>query len=147
LPARPASIEIVPLPTFRRLVRFSGTLAETENALAAFNCGVYPLPVFAEVQLSPDAKTSTLDINEHFRTLTDKHHGERMQILRVVQARALDSSSAFHDSVDAGLEEFSRTEVFAEKLKKSGWEGEEADELLSTFTELLTLLDEGAFAA
>jgi exonuclease SbcD len=145
--ARPASIEIVPLPTFRRLVRFSGTLAETENALAAFNCGVYPLPVFAEVQLSPDAKTSTLDINEHFRTLTDKHHGERMQILRVVQARALDSSSAFHDSVDAGLEEFSRTEVFAEKLKKSGWEGEEADELLSTFTELLTLLDEGAFAA
>jgi exonuclease SbcD len=147
LPARPASIEVVPLPTFRRLVRFSGALAETENALASFDSSVYPLPVFAEVQLSPDAKTSTLDINEHFRTFASNQHGEKMQILRMVQARAVGSSTAFHDSTDAGLEEFSRTEVFAEKLKKSGLEGAEADELLSTFTELLTLLDEGAFAA
>lgn len=147
LPTSPASIEIVTLPTFRRLVRFSGTLAETENALTTFDSSVYPLPVFAEVQLSPDAKTSTLDINEHFRTLASTQHGEKMQILRVVQARAVGSSTAFHDSADTGLEEFSRTEVFAEKLKKSGLEGAEADELLSTFTELLTLLDEGAFAA
>ncbi len=147
LPDQPVGIEIVPLPTFRRLVRFSGTLAETENTLTAFDSSIYPLPVFAEVQLSPDAKTSTLDINEHFRTLTGKHHGERMQILRVVQARAVGSLSAFHDNTDAALEEFSRTEVFAEKLKKSGLEGEAADELRSTFTELLTLLDEGAFAA
>ncbi len=147
LPANPASIEIVPLPTFRRLVRFPGTLAEAEHTLTTFDCNAYPLPVFAEVQLSPDAKTSTLDINEHFRTLASNHHHEKMQILRVVQARAEGSSSAFHDSTDAGLEEFSPTEVFAEKLKKSGLEGEEADELRSTFTELLTLLDEGAFAA
>jgi DNA repair protein SbcD/Mre11 len=145
LPAEPATIEIVPLPAFRRLVRFSGTLAEAEYALTTVNSSTYQLPVFAEVHLSHDATSPTIDVNEHFRSLAAKYHGENMHILRVIQTRAIGSTAFENDSL-AGLEELSRMDVFTEKLKKSGLEGEQADELRSTFTELLTLMEEGAFA-
>lgn len=143
---KPAIVEVVPLPTFRRLVRFSGSFADVENAITSFNASEYAFPVFAEVHLSDDAKTATLDANEHFRAHAAEQHGERMQILRVVQARAV-GSSAFGEHLGTHLEELSRSDVFAERLKKSGIDEGEAEELRGTFTELLTLLDEGAFAA
>jgi DNA repair protein SbcD/Mre11 len=140
------TIESVPLPALRRLVRFSGNLAEIERALAAFNASEYALPVFAEVHLSAESTAATFDANEHLRALAAHHHGEQMQMLRVVQART-QGVEAFSGRDETSLHELTRSDVFAEKLKKSGVEASEADELSATFAELLTLLDEGAFAA
>ncbi len=144
LPKQTARIEIIPLPTFRRLVRFSGMFAEVEHAIKDFDTNKYERSVFAEVHLSPNATTAALDVNDYFRTLTAKHHGEKMQILRVVQTRTI-GVPAFDKNSSTGLEELSRMDVFAERLKKSGIEGEEMIELQRTFQELLTLLDEAEF--
>jgi DNA repair protein SbcD/Mre11 len=145
LPEQPASVLSVTLPTFRRLVRFSGTVAEIEQTITTLDTSTDALPTFAEVHVAHDSNAATLDANEHFRTLAEKQHGERMQILRVVQERAL-GTSAFGDSFTASLEELSRDDVFAERLKKSGLEGSDADDLRRSFAELLTLLDEGELA-
>ncbi|MCU0425491.1 MAG: exonuclease subunit SbcD [Candidatus Kapabacteria bacterium] len=142
----PAKVEIVSLPVTRRLVRFLGDIAEVENAIVAFQPSEYALPTFAEVHLPPQAKTAIMDANEHFRAFAAGKHGEKLLVLRVVQDRAK-GVSGFDNYVETSLQELSRKDVFAERLKKSGLEGNEAAELQTTFTELLTLLDEGAILA
>jgi exonuclease SbcD len=146
LPEQPANVVSVRLPTFRRLVRFSGTVAEIEHGIAALDTSSEALPTFAEVHLSHDPNAATLDANEHFRALANTKHGERVQILRVVQERAF-GTSAFDDSFTTALEELTPNDVFSERLKKSGFDGGKADELRSTFAELLTLVDEGSVSA
>jgi exonuclease SbcD len=146
LPEQPANVVSVRLPTFRRLVRFSGTITEIEHAIAALDTSTDARPTFAEVHLAHDPNAATLDANEHFRALAHTKHGEQMQILRVVQERAF-GTSAFDDGFTTALEELSPSDVFAERLKKSGFEDGKADELRSTFAELLTLVDEGVLSA
>jgi exonuclease SbcD len=144
LPDVPASVELVALPVYRRLVRFSGTVPDIEQSILRFETSAYELPTFVELHISADATPLPKDANEHLRAVAADAHGERMQILRVVQARVA-GASAFSNATDVHLEELSRADVFEERLKKSGIEGDAAQELRRTFAELLTLVDEGAF--
>lgn len=146
LPEQPANVVSMPLPVFRRLVRFSGTVADIEHAITTLDIRNEALPTFAEVHLAHDPNAAILDANEHFRALAQTKHGERVQILRVVQERAF-GTSAFDDSFTTALEELTPNDVFSERLKKSGFEGGKADELRYTFAELLTLVDEGVLSA
>jgi exonuclease SbcD len=143
LPARPASIEIVPLPTFRRLVRFSGTWEEVEVALKSYDASKYTLPTFVELRIVPNSEGlfSGLNADEHFRTLATKLYDSQMLIVRVVQERKR-TVPVFAGNDDTRLEELTREFVFEELLKREGKEAAQILELKQTYRELLSLLNE-----
>lgn len=139
------TVKNVTLPTFRQLVRFTGTIQEIEGLIQTFNRKDEELTTFAEVHITPDAQMPLLDANEHFRTFAKERFGDTMVILRVVQPRLRGDAALNNDNI-MHLEEYTRLDVFREKLKKSGIQGEEAKECESTFIELLALLNEGTLS-
>ncbi|MBL7993365.1 MAG: exonuclease subunit SbcD [Candidatus Kapabacteria bacterium] len=143
LPAQPASIEIVPLPTFRRLVRFSGTWKEVEATLKSFDASKYTLPTFVELRIVPTSEGlfSGMNVDEHFRSLATKLYGSQMLIVRVVQERKR-TVPVFAGNDDTRLEELTREFVFEELLKREGKEAAQILELKQTYRELLSLLNE-----
>ncbi|UYZ64984.1 exonuclease subunit SbcD [Hymenobacter weizhouensis] len=133
------TLESLPVPSARRLVRFHGTLDEVTQALTSYDNTGYALPAWADVQVH--SELTSLEVAEILVRVIEGLKRQHLEVLnkrhfRLVKLRALGS---FDEEADApltrSLHDFTEREVFEQRLE--GEPEESRAELLRTFDELL----------
>ena len=134
------TLESLPVPAARRLVRFHGTLDEVTHGLTSYDNTGYTLPAWADVQVHSELTQLEVaeallnviqDLNrQHLEVLSRRHY--RLVKLRALGATDNDEAEA---SLTRSLHDFTEREVFEQRLEGEPEEGRA--ELLRTFDELL----------
>ncbi|WP_225986437.1 exonuclease SbcCD subunit D C-terminal domain-containing protein [Rufibacter sp. LB8] len=131
-----ASIQDLPVPCWRKLVRFKGTLDEILPKILAYDNIEFPHPAWAEVQLQYEHNLHehTAKLHEAFAANTCVH-----LLIHRHQRTISDQSLDQQITQDQDLADLKPKEVFLkrceEALGNAGY-----DELVSTFDELLELM-------
>jgi exonuclease SbcD len=129
-------LKTLPIPTYRRLLRFKGALEDVCFKLRNYDDREAITP-WAEIQLElsnfePDANSRILEAAT----------GKNLQILKV-QNHYLNKPGTIdrQEDVDLDLDTLNAKDVFERKLESVGLQ-DDAGELKLTFSELLSLMDE-----
>jgi exonuclease SbcD len=128
------TVDEVPVPCCRKLVRFKGRLDEVKRRMQAFAGHDHPYPAWAEVQVETDGYIPDLD-GQLAQITQTMPHLERVftRQIRLKPTIALDAQS-FNQLTN--LQELAPKEVFRKKCDSVYGDGEYSD-LLATFDELL----------
>lgn len=135
------TIEALPVPGARRLVRFHGPLDEVLVRLAAYENTGYQLPAWADVEVR--SELSQLEVAEQLLAVITQLDRTQLEVLarrhfRLLTLRPLGDEP---EPLTRSLHDFTEREVFEKRLEE---EPEEArPELLGVFDELLELMRQG----
>ena len=128
------SIESVPLPTPRKLLRFKGDFEAIQQKILAFDDSNEQLDAWVEAVL--DADTSIPRIDLEVKKLAE---GKKMEVVKVSTRRKYKQSE--NEASQKDLEELTPMDVFEKKCLKQGLEEENIKILKSTFLELLSEME------
>ncbi len=132
---RLAGVENLPVPGFRELKRFSGSLAEVSAALDRYNPD---LPLEPLVELDVVEPSFDPQVSLQFEALLRKHDGASFRIIKprlTFESRLREAADLFVTGTQ--IEDLTPREVFRKKLEEENL-GEEVKEVLrNAFEELL----------
>ena len=135
------TLEALPVPGARRLVRFHGALDEVILLLTSYDNAGYPLPAWADVQIH--SELTQLEVAETLLKVIKELDRKQLEVLarrhfRLVKLRALGDEQEAEAPLTRSLHDFTEREVFEQRLEAEP-EASRAD-LLRTFDELLERL-------
>ncbi|UOQ67463.1 exonuclease subunit SbcD [Hymenobacter volaticus] len=135
------TLEALPVPNARRLVRFHGALDEVILLLTSYDNAGYPLPAWADVQIH--SELTQLEVAETLLKVIKELDRKQLEVLarrhfRLVKLRALGDEQEAEVPLTRSLHDFTEREVFEQRLEAEP-EAIRA-ELLRTFDELLERL-------
>lgn len=135
------TLEALPVPGVRRLVRFHGALDEVILLLTSYDNSGYPLPAWADVQIH--SELTQLEVAEALLKVIKDLDRKQLEVLarrhfRLVKLRALGDEQEAEVPLTRSLHDFTEREVFEQRLEAEP-EANRAD-LLRTFDELLERL-------
>ncbi len=129
-------LEPLPIPSFRKLHRFGGTLADLERWIP----GILPeseadLPPWIEVHLTDECQNTALSDK-----VTELVQERPVEVLKVMSALEEPASRVWHSS-EVSLQDYAPAEVFAERCHSAGLDpdDEATRRCRDTFAELLSL--------
>ncbi|WP_375437199.1 exonuclease subunit SbcD [uncultured Hymenobacter sp.] len=135
------TLEALPVPSARRLVRFHGALDEVILLLTSYDNAGYALPAWADVQIH--SELTQLEVAEALLRVIQELDRKQLEVLarrhfRLVKLRALGDEQDAEAPLTRSLHDFTEREVFEQRLEAEP----EASrtELLRTFDELLERL-------
>lgn len=132
------SLETLPVPGARRLVRFHGALDEVITHLTTYDNTGYQLPAWADVEVR--SELTQLEVAEALLKVIQELDRKQLEVLarrhfRLVKLRALGEATEPDQPLTRSLHDFTEREVFEQRLEAEPEEGR--TELLRTFDELL----------
>ncbi|MDF7810453.1 exonuclease subunit SbcD [Hymenobacter sp. YC55] len=135
------TLEALPVPGARRLVRFHGALDEVVLLLTSYDNSGYALPAWADVQIH--SELTQLEVAEALLKVIKDLDRKQLEVLarrhfRLVKLRALGDEPEAEAPLTRSLHDFTEREVFEQRLEAEP-EASRAD-LLRTFDELLERL-------
>ncbi|SNR82819.1 exonuclease subunit SbcD [Hymenobacter mucosus] len=135
------TLDSLPVPGARRLVRFHGSLEEVTQGLTTYDNAGYLLPAWADVQIH--SELTQLEVAEALLKVIQELDRKQVEVLarrhfRLVKLRALGETEAADEPLTRSLHDFTEREVFAQRLETEPEHGRA--ELLRTFDELLESL-------
>jgi exonuclease SbcD len=131
-----SSIKELPIPCWRQLVRFKGTIDEVFPKILAFDNGDTALPAWAEVQLQYEHNLHdhTARLHEAF-ALQDQVQLLMHRPLRTIDSQSLDQQEA----PEQDLTDLKPKDVFLKRCEEA-MEQDTYQDLVSAFDELLELM-------
>ncbi|HZW77464.1 MAG TPA: exonuclease subunit SbcD [Flavobacteriaceae bacterium] len=131
-------VEVVPIPTFRELKYFEGSLADVKEKVAGYQKET-PLQSLAEIKIIEDRET--VETRYAFENFVNSHPNENLQILKAkleFQNQLKGSSAVFSSGIDVAR--VTPLEMFEKRLEMEG-HLQDKNELLNAFQEILEELN------
>src|SRR5690606_28014894 len=131
-------VEVVPIPTFRELKYFEGSLADVKEKVAGYQKET-PLQSLAEIKIIEDRET--VETRHAFENFVNSHPNENLQILKAkleFQNQLKGSSAVFSSGIDVAR--VTPLEMFEKRLEMEG-HLQDKNELLNAFQEILEELN------
>lgn len=134
--------QVLPVPAFRELKKFTGTLAEVRKKLDGY-APDFDLRSFVEIEVKEEVFSSVMisevedlkaeyEANEHFTILKGK---------TTFNSGAKDTADLFHEGEN--IEDLTPTEVFAKRVESEELDLETASLLKEAYQELLESVQQG----
>lgn len=132
------SLEALPVPNARRLVRFQGPLEEVINHLTTYDNAGYHLPAWADVEIR--SELTQLEVADALLKVIQDLDRKQLEVLarrhfRLIKLRALGEAEDAEEPLTRSLHDFTEREVFEQRLEAEPEEGRA--KLLQAFDELL----------
>lgn len=131
-----ASIETVPVPEFRRLVKITGTQEEVKRQIETFSVAKGELTPWAEVTVKMDDYQPQIS-----QQVFDWAEDRPIEVLKV-QTSGLDKNRTIDEVFGnvASLDELTPEDIFLKKCEASSFNLKEQPEVLSAFREIVSSL-------
>ncbi|MCE7993193.1 MAG: exonuclease subunit SbcD [Roseivirga sp.] len=130
------SPQVLPVPAFRELKKFTGTLTEVRQKLDAYQ-PEFALQSFVEIEVQEEVFSSVM-ISEVEDLKTEYAHNERFTILKsktTFRSGAKDTADLFHEGEN--IEDLTPTEVFAKRVESEELDSQTESLLKEAYQELL----------
>ena len=128
------SCDTLPIPVFRRLHRYGGTLTDLQRWVkTAMPREEDVLTPWLEVHLTDDEDHPHLP-----EKVMEVLHDEPLEVLKIITQRR-ESPTKVWQNPDSSLQEYRPAEVFAERCRVAGLEEDDLAQCEDTFAELLAL--------
>lgn len=128
--------KVLPVPAYRELRKFTGTIADVRNKLDAYQPG-FPLQSFVEIEVKEEVFSSVM-ISEVEDLKTEYANNESFTILKsktTFSSGAKDTADLFHEG--ESIEDLTPTEVFAKRVESEELDSETENLLKEAYQELL----------